>query len=242
MRKIFVGLLAVSLLLAGCTGTAEISTMPEDIVESYLDASNNDDIDTCLSLLSDDVVFYQDTPGIRMEGKAQFEAMSKEHMLWHHRDTVTSPINVDGDKVACSIKAAGDDLRIIGINYMNAMVEFRVRDGKIYSIQSTPTNEDWARLIELTSGGIGIEREIVAQGWKVKRFAENSPAYEAGVRQGDIIIAVDKVSYSQMRKGEMLLRIKGSVGSKVLLTIIREGMTGPIDIEVTRVDLNQLRY
>jgi len=45
-----------------------------------------------------------------------------------------------------------------------------------------------------------------------------------------------------MRKGEMLLRIKGSVGSKVLLTIIREGMTDPIDIEVTRVDLNQLRY
>jgi len=242
MRKIFVGLLAVSLLLAGCTGTAEISTMPEDIVESYLDASNNDDIDTCLSLLSDDVVFYQDPPGIRMEGKAQFEAMSKEHMLWHHRDTVTSPINVDGDKVACSIKAAGDDLRIIGMNYMNAMVEFRVRDGKIYSIQSTPTNEDWARLLELTSGGIGIEREIVAQGWKVKRFAEKSPAYEAGVRQGDIIIAVDKVSYPQMRKGEMLLRIKGSVGSKVLLTIIREGMTDPIDIEVTRVDLNQLRY
>jgi len=129
MRKIFVGLLAMSLLLAGCTGTAEISTMPEDIVESYLDASNSDDIDTCLSLLSDDIVFYQDPPGIRMEGKAQFEAMSKEHMLWHHRDTVTSPINVDGDKVACSIKAAGDDLRIIGMNYMYALVEFRVRDG-----------------------------------------------------------------------------------------------------------------
>jgi len=69
MRKIFVGLLAVSLLLAGCTGTAEISTMPEDIVESYLDASNNDDIDTCLSLLSDDVVFYQDPPGIGWKGK-----------------------------------------------------------------------------------------------------------------------------------------------------------------------------
>jgi len=45
-----------------------------------------------------------------------------------------------------------------------------------------------------------------------------------------------------MREGEIILRIQGPVGSKVLLSIIREGVPTPIDIEVTRVDLSQLRF
>jgi C-terminal processing protease CtpA/Prc len=37
-----------------------------------------------------------------------------------------------------------------------------------------------------------------------------------------------------MREGEIQLRISGNLGSKVLLTVIREGVAAPIDIEVTR--------
>ncbi len=53
---------------------------------------------------------------------------------------------------------------------------------------------------------------------------------------------MNRVSCSQMRNDERVLRIKGAVGSKVLLTLVREGTTAPIDIEVTRVDASQLRY
>jgi len=144
--------------------------------------------------------------------------------------------------VVCSAKVSGDDFRIIGIEHINVSYEFLIRDGKIYSILIVPSSEDWAKIVELTSGGIGIKLAFVERGIKVEKFAGNSPAEEAGVRLGDVITAVDGISYSKMREGEIILRITGPVGSKVLLTIIREGMTDPIDIEVTRVDLSQLRY
>lgn len=236
--------LMVALLLGGCTPAVEPTpaATPEAIVEAYLLAFSSDDIETSLSLLADDVVFYQDPPGIRIEGKTELETILRENTAWHHQHSLTSPFSVYGDKVTCSAKISGDDFKIIGIEYMNADYEFIIRSEKIHSITIKPDSEDWAKCTELTSGGIGVKIDFVEQGVKVKAFAENSPAYKSGVRLGDVITAVDKVSYSQMREGEIILRIHGPVGSKVLLTIIREGMTDPIDIEVTRVDLGQLNF
>ena len=243
MKKILTILLIMTLLVAGCTRATESPTPmePQDIAKAFLQASDNDDIDTGLSLLSDDVVFRQEPIGLRVEGKAQLEVGLRENMAWHHRHSFTSPFSVDGDKVTCSAKVSGDDFRISGIEYINATYEFLIRDGKIHSILVIANSEDWARLVELTSGGVGIKITVVEQGIKVEGLAANSPANEAGVKPGDVIIAVDNISYSQMRGGEMQLRIRGPVGSKVILTIIREGLTDPIKIEVTRVDLSQLR-
>jgi len=237
MKRILTILLMTTLLIAGCAGTTEspTPTKPQDIAKAFLQASDNDDIDTGLSLLSDDVVFRQEPIGLRVEGKAQLEAGLRENMAWCHQHSFTSPFSVDGDKVTCSAKVSGDDFRISGIEYIHATYEFLIRDGKIHSILVIASSEDWARLVELTSGGVGIKIAVVEQGIKVEGLAANSPANEAGVKPGDVIIAVDNISYSQMREGEMQLRIRGPVGSKVIMTIIREGMTDPINIEVTRV-------
>jgi len=244
MKKILISLLAVAFLLAGCTWAAKTPTPtePKAIAEAFLQAFSNNDLDTGLSLLSDDIVFRQEPPGIKIEGKAKFETVLREDMAWHHQHTITIPFSVDGERVTCTAKITGDDLQIIGIEHINATYEFLIRDEKIYSILSMPNSEDWAKLAELTSGGIGIKLKFVEEGIKVEKFAENSPAYKAGVRLGDIITAVDRISYSEMREGEIIFRIKGPVGSKVLLTIIRGDMSEPIDIEVTRVDISQLHF
>ena len=86
---------------------------------------------------------------------------------------------------------SGDDFKIVGLDHMNATIEFTVREGKIYSILSKPDSEDWAKFIELTSGGIGIEIKLLEQGVRVEGFTPGSLAYEAGLRIGDVIIAVD---------------------------------------------------
>ena len=236
MKKVLVILLVAATLLAGCSGVAEtlMPMNPEAVAKTFIEASDSGDIERCLSLLSDDVVFSQDPPGVKLEGKNQYEAVLREAIKWHKKHSVTSSYKVDGNKVTFTAKVSGDDSRIMGMDYINVSSELQIRDGKISSIIATPDSADWANLVRLNSGGIGVSLTLTDKGARVDKVAASSPADEAGVKPGDIITAVDGVSYSQMREGEIQLRIRGNLGSKVLLTVIREGVAAPIDIEVTR--------
>ena len=236
MKKVLVVLLMGVTLLAGCHRAAQTPTptTPEDIARTFIEAYDSGDTERCLSLLSDDIVFSQNPPGVNVEGKDQYAAVLKEAILWHEKHTATSSYQVAGDKVTFSAKVSGDDFSIMGMDYINFSSEFRISDGKISSIVDTPDDADWARLVQLNSGGIGVQLTFIDKGARVDQVAPGSPAEEAGIKAGDIITAVDGVSYSQMREGEMQLRIKGNLGSKVRLTVIRAGVSAPLDIEVTR--------
>jgi len=146
MKRVLVSLLAIIVFLTSCTQVADTrtSTKPETIAEAFLRASFGGDIDTCLSMLSDNVLFCQDPPGTRIEGKAELEASLRGETVWGHQYSLTSPFNADGDKVTCAAKVSGDDFRIIGMEHVNINYEFLIDDGKIYSILIIPSSEDWA--------------------------------------------------------------------------------------------------
>ena len=244
MKKVLVVLLITVALLGGCTKADEppAAVNPIDIVKAVIEASNSNDIENYLSLLADDFTFIQNPPGTRIEGKAQYEENLKASASWKHHNTVTSDYEVDGDKVSCTLRETGDDLRIMRLSEVNARCEYQVRDGKILSLTVTVDSEDWDKIIEHSSGGIGINIKFNDEDAVVEKLAENSPAAEAGIKPGDIISAVDGVSYSQMREGELVLRIRGKIGSKVQLTLKRGDSAEAIDIEVTRADMSQLRW
>jgi len=243
MKKIFMVLLIAVTLLAGCAKADKPpETNPADIVEAALEAFNSGDIEKGLSFLANDFVLFQDPPGIKVEGKAQYEAALKEAAKWNQQYLITSQYHVDGDKVSFTAEISSDEFRIMGLDSIDTGFEVQVRDGKIISITAKPDSNDWNKIVELSSGGIGISIQFNKEGALVEKLAENSPASEAGIKPGDIITAVDGVNYSQMRDGELPLRIRGKIGTRVLLTVIREGASNPIDIEVTRVNMAQLRW
>lgn len=243
MRKVLIALLSVVILVAGCArAPTQAPAKPEAVINTFLQALSKGDVDTCISLLADDVVFRQEPSGIKLEGKAPFEESLRRVTTWHPQYSIVNPIKVNGDKVTFSAKVSEDDFKILELEYVNADFELQVLEGKIKSWVTIVNQEDWKRLTELTAGGIGVKIEFVEQGMRIKELAGNSPAYEAGIRPGDVITAVNGVSYSQMREGEIQLRIQGPVGSKVKLTVTHEGAPAPVDIEVTRVSLEQLRY
>jgi len=90
---------------------------------------------------------------------------------------------------------------------------------------------------EDTSGaydGIGVEVQQLPDG-KVKVIApiDDTPAARAGVKPGDLIVAVDgKPLTPASAEGQGPLR--GKPGSTVKLTIVREGEPKPLQISVTR--------
>ena len=177
-----------------------------------------------------------------MEGKAQYEAALRENAKGHQKHSIPSPYKVDGNKVTFTAKLSSDNFRILGVGSINISYEFQVLDGKITSIKATPDSSDWARLTELSNGGIGVSLTLTDKGARVDKVAANSPADEAGLKPGDIITAVDGVSYLQMREGEIQFRIRGKIGSKVLLAVTREGVTASIDIEITRADISIYQF
>ncbi|HEY60958.1 MAG TPA: S41 family peptidase [Anaerolineae bacterium] len=62
----------------------------------------------------------------------------------------------------------------------------------------------------------------------------NSPAEEAGIKPGDIVINIDGEDMTGVDPTLILRRILGPADTKVILTIVREDENIPIDIEITR--------
>ena len=69
--------------------------------------------------------------------------------------------------------------------------------------------------------GIGIRVEYVPEGIKVISFSNDSPAKEAGMLEGDIIMGADGTSFSGLKEGEALKYIKGKEGTYVKLPVKR---------------------
>ena len=72
----------------------------------------------------------------------------------------------------------------------------------------------------------------------------DSPAEKAGIKPGDIVIGIDNEDMTGVNPTIVLRHILGPAGTKVLLTILREGENSPIDIEVTRaaIEVPALEY
>ena len=63
---------------------------------------------------------------------------------------------------------------------------------------------------------------------------EGSPAEKAGIRAGDIVVAVDGSSLDGLTIEDARNRIRGRKGTQVTLTIRREGQPEPTDVAITR--------
>jgi len=72
----------------------------------------------------------------------------------------------------------------------------------------------------------------------------DSPADEAGIRAGDVILEIDGTSTSGMSLVEAVLKVQGPKGTVVTLLILHEGETEPELIEIVRaeIELPSIRF
>jgi carboxyl-terminal processing protease len=64
-----------------------------------------------------------------------------------------------------------------------------------------------------------------------------TPAYRAGIRPGDVIIAVDGKPTDNLSTSEVAEMLKGPKGTNVKITVLREGTEKPIDFNVMRDEI-----
>jgi carboxyl-terminal processing protease len=82
--------------------------------------------------------------------------------------------------------------------------------------------------------GVGIVIEDRGGQAVVTEVLENSPASESGVREGDVIQAVDGVSTVGRSLEEVSQMIRGAEGTTVTLRLRRNGQGEPVTITITR--------
>ena len=64
-----------------------------------------------------------------------------------------------------------------------------------------------------------------------------APAYRAGIRPGDVIIAVDGKPTDNMSTSDVAELLKGPKGTTVKITVLREGSDKPLDFTVVRDEI-----
>ncbi|HEJ83087.1 MAG TPA: S41 family peptidase [Desulfobacteraceae bacterium] len=99
------------------------------------------------------------------------------------------------------------------------------------------TKEEYDELMTETKGsfsGIGIEITVKDKILTVVSPIEGTPAYEAGIKAGDKIIMVEGQSTQDMSLIEAVKKIRGPEGTKINLTIAREGVDKPLEFSITR--------
>ena len=83
-------------------------------------------------------------------------------------------------------------------------------------------------------GGLGIEVGMEDGLIKVISPIEDTPAYLAGVKAGDLILKLDDSLVKGMSLNDAVKRMRGKPGSKITLTILRKNEHKPIIITVAR--------
>ena len=83
-------------------------------------------------------------------------------------------------------------------------------------------------------GGLGIEVTMENGLVKVVSPIDDTPAFRAGILAGDYITHIDAEPVMGMVLSDAVDKMRGKVGTPIVLTIAREGQEGPMDITVTR--------
>ncbi len=109
------------------------------------------------------------------------------------------------------------------------------------------TKDEYKELKIMTTGkfgGLGMVVTMKNGMLTVISPIEDTPAYKAGIKAGDIIIKINGESTIGMTLDQAVKKLRGKPGTKVKLTILREGATKPIKLVITRaiIHVKSVKY
>jgi carboxyl-terminal processing protease len=101
--------------------------------------------------------------------------------------------------------------------------------------------EEAQSFIESSRGelvGIGIQVDTTVVPPRIIMPIQNSPAFEAGIKAGDVILEVDGVDTTELQDGEEAVDlIRGEVGTDVTLVLRHEGEAESYEVTLTRAKI-----
>lgn len=87
-------------------------------------------------------------------------------------------------------------------------------------------------------GGLGIEVQMQNGFVRVVSPIDDTPAAKAGMQPGDLIVKIDDTPTKGLDLSEAVQKMRGEPGSKIVLTVVREGLAGPLTVPMERAVIN----
>ena len=117
--------------------------------------------------------------------------------------------------------------------------------GDPYSVYYTP--QEAAEVFEQSEGiyyGIGayVQLDTVTGYGMITGTIKNTPAEEAGLRAGDIIYKVEGEDMYGLDLTQVVARIKGEEGTKVNITLVRDGEEIEVAVERRKIESPTVEY
>jgi len=162
--------------------------------------------------------------------------------------TITAP---SGQAETINMQLFWDAWNILSSNYVDphALVTedmiFGAIKGMVASVNDPYTNfmtpkenKEFQESLQGHLEGIGAELTLRNGMLTVISPLKNSPAQKAGLQPEDIIYKVDDETTEDMSLEQAVMKIRGERGSAVILTVLRENHSEPIDIRIVRDMIN----
>ena len=89
-------------------------------------------------------------------------------------------------------------------------------------------------------GGLGFRIQVVRPDSAIAVWSllhDDTPAARAGIKSGDLILAIDGESTKEMSAGDAADKMRGEPGSPVTVTLRRAGVEEPFDLSVVREEV-----
>lgn len=157
-------------------------------------------------------------------------------------DSKTTPLPLE------QIKTFAEIFTRIKVNYVSPVSDEQLLDYAIRGMLNGLDphsmylkDERYEELNEDTTGqfgGLGLEVMMVDGFLKVVAPIDDTPAAEAGIRTGDIILRIDGATVSGESLSEATKQMRGEPGTRIMLTIYRETEADPFDVELERAVVN----
>lgn len=85
--------------------------------------------------------------------------------------------------------------------------------------------------------GIGVFLSVQGGQPTIQSVISGTPAAKAGVRSGDLLIAIDGKTANGLTTEQIADLVRGQAGTKVTITVIHPDSANPVDITITRAQI-----
>lgn len=152
-------------------------------------------------------------------------------------DEVYSDLNLFGeifDRIRAEYVDPPDEKELIRAAIQGMLTSLDPHSNYLPPADYDETRED----ISGEFGGLGVEIQMEEGVIKVVSPIDDTPAAKAGILANDLIVQIDGQPVQGMTQDEAVAKMRGPVGTKVKITVAREGVTDPLDFELTRATIS----